>query len=65
MKFLKATIVGGLLFLVPVVLIIVVLGHAMRLAVKVAQPISESLQLDNVGGLWKVMPVYEIGRAHV
>jgi len=51
MKFLKATIAGGLLFLVPVVLIIVVLGHAMRLAVKVAQPISESLQLDNVGGV--------------
>ena len=51
MKFLKATIAGGLLFLVPVVLIIVVLGHAMRLAVKVAQPISESLPLDNVGGV--------------
>jgi len=50
MKFLKATIVGGLLFLVPVVLIIVVLGHAMRLAVTVAQPISEHLQLDSVGG---------------
>ena len=51
MKFLKATIVGGLLFLVPVVLIIVVLGHAMRLAVGVAQPLSEYLQLDSVGGV--------------
>jgi hypothetical protein len=32
--FFKATIVGGALFLLPVVLIVIVLGHAMQLAVK-------------------------------
>jgi len=32
--FLKATIAGGLLFLLPMVLIVIVLGHAMRLAGK-------------------------------
>jgi uncharacterized membrane protein len=49
--FLKATIAGGLMFLVPVVLVAVVLGHAMRLAGKVAQPIADRLQWDNVAGV--------------
>lgn len=44
-KFLKATIAGGLLFLLPVILVVIVLGYAMRLAGKVAQPISEALPL--------------------
>ena len=41
--FLRATLVGGLLFLLPVVLIVIVLSHAMQLAVKVAKPISSLL----------------------
>jgi uncharacterized membrane protein len=41
--FLKATIVGGLLFLLPVALILLVLRHAMRVANQVAQPISTLL----------------------
>jgi uncharacterized membrane protein len=43
MDFLKATIAGGVLFLLPVVLALIVLSHAMRLAGKVAQPISKLL----------------------
>lgn len=43
LRFLKATIAGGILFLLPLVLIVVLLGHAMRLASKVAQPISQYL----------------------
>ena len=35
-EFLKTTIIGGLVFLVPVILIVVILGHAMRLAAKIA-----------------------------
>jgi uncharacterized membrane protein len=49
-KFLKATIVGGLMFLVPVVLLLVVLGHAVRLAGKIAQPIAEHFQLVSILG---------------
>ncbi len=49
MNFLKATIAGGLLFLLPVVLVLIVLGHAMRLAGKVAQPISKLLPDAVVG----------------
>jgi uncharacterized membrane protein len=49
--FLKATIVGGLLFLLPVVLLLIILGQAMRLAGKVAQPISAALHVDTVAGV--------------
>ena len=41
--FLKATIVGGLLFLLPVALVLIVLRRAMQVAGKVAQPISALL----------------------
>jgi uncharacterized membrane protein len=44
--FLKATIVGGILFLLPLVLIVIVLGHAMRIAAKVAEPISKLLPIE-------------------
>lgn len=39
------------MFLLPVVLIVIVLGHAMRLAKRVAEPISELVPLDALGGL--------------
>jgi uncharacterized membrane protein len=48
---LKATIAGGLLFLLPVVLIVIVLGYAVQLAGKVAEPISEFLPVDAVLGV--------------
>ena len=49
--FLKATIAGGLLFLLPVVLIVIGLGYAIRLGVKVAKPISDLLPVDAVVGV--------------
>ena len=49
--FLRATIAGGLLFLLPVVLIVVGLGYAIRLGVKVAKPISDLLPVDAVVGV--------------
>jgi uncharacterized membrane protein len=45
-EFLKATIAGGLLFLLPLILVILLLTHAMRLAAKVAHPIAKALTLD-------------------
>jgi uncharacterized membrane protein len=48
-EFFKTTLIGGALFLLPIVLVMVILGHALRLAVKVAQPISHSLHLDQLG----------------
>ena len=49
--FFKATIAGGLLFLLPVVLIVIVLSHAMQLAVKVAKPVSDFLPVETVIGV--------------
>ena len=51
-RFLKATIAGGFLFLLPVFLIVIVLGHAMQLAVQVVKPISDYLPIEAVVGVW-------------
>ncbi|HEX9206658.1 MAG TPA: DUF502 domain-containing protein [Steroidobacteraceae bacterium] len=42
-NFLKATLVGGLLFLVPAVLLLVLMRHAMQFAGKIAEPIAAAL----------------------
>jgi uncharacterized membrane protein len=47
---LKATVIGGLLFLLPLMLVVVLIGHALRLAGKVAKPVSEFLTLDRLVG---------------
>ena len=49
--FLKTTMLGGVLFLLPFAIVLMVLGYALGLASKVAQPISEKLQLDDWGTL--------------
>ena len=49
-KLLKATLVGGLLFLLPLMLIAVLLGHAMRVADAVARPVSDFLTVDTIVG---------------
>jgi uncharacterized membrane protein len=50
-KFLKTTIVGGLLFLVPVILLIVILGHAMRIVGKFAGPIAAAFPANEIAGV--------------
>ena len=42
---------GGVLFLLPMVLILIVLRHAMQLAVKFTKPISELLPVGSVLGV--------------
>lgn len=49
--FLKATLVGGLMFLVPVVLVVLVLRHALQLAAKLAVPLADVLPVSHVGGV--------------
>ena len=48
-SFFRATIVGGVLFLLPAALVVLILGYAVRMAVKVAQPLSDGLGLDQLG----------------
>ena len=50
-SFVKATLVGGLMFLVPVVLVAVVLRHALQFAGKLAEPLAAALPVSHVGGV--------------
>lgn len=50
-SFLKSTVVGGLTFLVPLVLLLLVLKHALQFAAKAAVPIAKLLPFDHVGGI--------------
>jgi uncharacterized membrane protein len=50
-EFLKTTIVGGLLFLVPVILILFILSHAMRLFRAIAAPIAAAFPAHEIAGV--------------
>jgi uncharacterized membrane protein len=51
-ELLKATMAGGLLFLLPVALIAIVLKQAMQLVEKILRPISNYLSIEIVVGVW-------------
>jgi uncharacterized membrane protein len=50
-QFIKTTILGGLIFLVPLVIVTVVLAKAHEVMSKVAKPFSALIPLDTVGGV--------------
>ena len=50
-NFIKTTVIGGLLFLVPVVVLIVVLIQAFGLMLQVAEPIGELIPIESIGGV--------------
>lgn len=50
-EFVKTTIIGGALFLLPVAAILFILSYAFRLVKAVAAPISSSLHLEQLGGV--------------
>jgi uncharacterized membrane protein len=49
-EFVKTTIIGGAVFLLPVALMLFILSYALRLAKKVARPIADSLHINQLGG---------------
>ena len=51
MKFLKTTLVGGLVFLVPVIVLVMILGKAYAIMAKIAAPMAEWIPVDAVGGI--------------
>ncbi|MDK9556978.1 hypothetical protein QQF73_05015 [Marinobacter sp. M216] len=51
MNFIKTTIIGGIVFLLPVVVILVVLGKAHEIMLRVAEPLGRLLPIDYVGGV--------------
>lgn len=50
-KFLKMTLVGGVMFLVPVALVLVALKHAMGFAAKLAKPVAAQLPQAEIAGI--------------
>ena len=51
LRILRTTLVGGLLFLVPIVALVVILGKALALARKVVDPVAEHLPVHSMIGL--------------
>jgi uncharacterized membrane protein len=51
MRVIKTTLIGGAVFLVPVIVILFVLGKAISVMRHVTRPISEMLPFDNIAGL--------------
>jgi uncharacterized membrane protein len=49
--FLKTTIVGGALYLVPIVLILVVLRKVHAITIKLIAPMAQQLELHDIGGI--------------
>lgn len=47
----KTTLIGGILFLVPVVILIAILGKAVSIMMLVASPMADLLPVDTVGGV--------------
>jgi uncharacterized membrane protein len=51
MNFIKTTTIGGLVFMVPVIIIIVILGKAFELMLKVARPVDDLIPIESIGGI--------------
>ncbi len=49
--FLKTTLLGGAIFLVPMIVIIVAVGKAVQIAMKVAAPLAAFIPIDSVAGI--------------
>lgn len=48
-KFVGTTIVGGVLFLVPVIIVVVIVGKAIQIMKRVAEPLSTIAPIESVG----------------
>lgn len=51
MNFVKTTVLGGVVFLVPVVIIVLVLAQAVDLMLVVAEPMADVIPIDSVAGV--------------
>lgn len=50
LRFLKTTVLGGILFLVPIIIFIVFVNKALQITNKLATPIAGLLNIDSIGG---------------
>ena len=54
LKFLKTTLVGGIFFLIPIVICIAIIGKALAFTKKVAMPLSALIPVDSIGNIGMV-----------
>ncbi len=50
-SFVKTTLIGGLIFLIPIVIIMAILGKAIKMMMVVAQPLGKMIPFESVGGI--------------
>ena len=51
MKFIKTTLIGGVLFLIPIVVVIVVVQKAFDVMLAVAEPLADDIPIDTIAGV--------------
>jgi uncharacterized membrane protein len=51
MKFIKTTIIGGIVFMVPVVIVVAIAGKALEIMMLVAKPLGRLIPVDSIGGV--------------
>jgi len=50
-SFIKTTLIGGLVFLIPIVVIMAILGKAIKMMMVVAKPLDKMIPFESVGGI--------------
>ncbi|MCK5916416.1 MAG: DUF502 domain-containing protein [Deltaproteobacteria bacterium] len=50
-NFFKTTILGGIIFLVPIVAFIAIIGKALQVTVKIATPLAKLFGISSIGGI--------------
>jgi uncharacterized membrane protein len=50
-NFFKTTIIGGLIFLIPIVVLSVILGKGLKIMMVVAEPLDKLIPIESIGGV--------------
>ncbi len=50
-KFIKKTVIGGVLFLIPIILLVMILTKVFSMLLLIATPLGDLIPLDNIGGI--------------
>jgi uncharacterized membrane protein len=50
-EFIRTTLIGGILFLLPIVVLIVVLGKAQNISSRIVAPVAQRMPVPSVGGV--------------
>ena len=50
-KFLKTTVIGGIVFMVPIIIFIAIIGKAIELTNKLAAPLTALIPVDSIGNI--------------